>query len=651
MRKLIDKLATIILRFLPGFLIVTVPLFFLPLTPDFFQINKTFLIFAAASIALIFFCLRLVTRGHIQITLSPSLLPLAGFTLIVILSTFIKHPNPRYALINYTAVAVSLFILFLSTTSTQKTAIVVKSIITMIIAVSVIMAIFSLLTHFGIISQIPGPEWLKAKLFHPAGSPYHFLTFAVPALIATIGYGIVTKNWLIKPLILAAAIIIAAGSAFSLKLILPSAENQGMALLPYSTGWSIAVDNLKSFKTATLGTGPDTFSQVYTRVRPASMNLTDFWSIRFPSSSSELLTLLTTTGIIGFILFSLSYLLTIKSLLKENFRSDPETAFIFFGLISLFIALALFPGNAVSQLLGVILLIAATIKLKLENSKSVRDVQFDFSAQPISSAYSEAPSTKDRPGLPILPWLLTVSSVVLLAVFWNISSKVYAAGLAVYEASQSVKENPVKAYNKQLEAISLDPTDPYLRINLSQTYISVTRAYLTKENVTDDEKKKALEFANQALNEAKIATNLSPYDINVWENLSLITRYLAENNVQGAIDWTLASYSQTVALDPTNPLLRVQLGTFYFSIGDTDQATKILSQAIELKSNWNIPYYNLSLVYKAEKDYARALAYMKEAQKYTQPNSEDMTSIEKEIAELEKLAPKAEPTPAPQPAQ
>ena len=153
------------------------------------------------------------------------------------------------------------------------------------------------------------------------------------------------------------------------------------------------------------------------------------------------------------------------------------------------------------------------------------------------------------------------------------------------------------------------------------------------------------------MNEAKIATNLSPYDINVWENLSLITRYLAENNVQGAIDWTLASYSQTVALDPTNPLLRVQLGTFYFSIGDTDQATKILSQAIELKSNWNIPYYNLSLVYKAEKDYARALAYMKEAQKYTQPNSEDMTSIEKEIAELEKLAPKAEPTPTPQPAQ
>ena len=650
MRKLIDKLSTNILRYLPAFLILLIPLIFVPLTPEFFHVNKQFLVFIVSSVALLFFCLRLVARGHIQISLSPALLPLAGLSVVYILSSLIKHPNPRFSLMNSTAVATGLFIIYLATTSTQKTFLVVRSIIIGTISSVVLLSVFSIFSHLGIIAQIPGPEWLQSKVFNPAGSPYNYLTLAVPVLLATISYGVTTRNWMIKPLMLAAAIIIASGSAFSLKLLLPTSENRGVLLLPYSAGWSIAVDTLKTPKTAILGTGPDTFTQVYSRLKPSSLNLdNNIWTIRFPSSSSELLNILTTTGVLGLLFFALSYLKTIRALLKEKYLSDPETAFLTAGVLSTFLLFILVPSSLPAQVMGIILLIASAVKLKLENSHSVKDVQLNLSTKQVTSAYSETPA-KDRPGLPVLPWLLTVASVVLLAVFWNIASRTYAANLAIFEASQTVKDNQIKSYNKQIEASKLDPTDPYLKINLSQTYLAVTKSLLTTgqegKTVTDEDKQKALEFANQALNEAKAAADLTPNDVVVWENLAGISRTLAGYGIEGSVDWTLATYTRAISLDPTNPTLRVQLGTFYFQMEDAEMAVRVLSQAIELKPNWNIPYYNLGLVYKSVKNYPRALAYMEEAKKYTQTDSDEMKQLDEVIGELKALVPKeTAPTP------
>ena len=75
-------------------------------------------------------------------------------------------------------------------------------------------------------------------------------------------------------------------------------------------------------------------------------------------------------------------------------------------------------------------------------------------------------------------------------------------------------------------------------------------------------------------------------------------------------------------------------------------AVRVLSQAIELKPNWNIPYYNLGLVYKSVKNYPRALAYMEEAKKYTQTDSDEMKQLDEMIGELKALVPKeTAPTP------
>jgi len=651
MRPIIDRFSTNILRFLPAFLVFVIPLFFLTITPDFFTFNKQYLVFAIASIALIFFCFRLVTRGQFQLSLSPSLLPLALFALVFLASTLFKHPIPRIALLNSVPFVISLFFIFLTTTSTQKNDRAIKSIIIAAISSATLLSLFSLLKHFGVIDALPLPLWAKAKYFNPAGSPYHFLTFAVPVIVSTIGYGVISRNWLIKPLVLASAIIIAAGSIFSLKLLLTTPDQQGLALLPYSSGWSIAVDTLKTPKTAFLGTGPDTFNLVFTKLRPTELNRNSrLWNLRFQNSSSEFLTLLTVSGVLGLIFFSLSYLRSLKALLSTRYFSDPETSFLALGITSVLLSFTLLPGSIPLSILGVSLLIAATIKLKLENHKSTRAIQINLSAKNLSpqASYQDITEKNTLPQLPLIPWLLTLISFILIGIFWNFSSKVYTANLAIFEAAQNIKDNPLKAFNKQVEAVKIDPANPYLHLNLSQTYFSVANSYLSQKDITDENKKRALEFANQAVNEAKTAANLNSQDVTVWENFAIISRRLTEYNVQGAPDWTLATYGQAIALDPTNPSLRVQLGTFYFLLGDLDQAIRILNQAIDLKPDWNVPYYNLSLIYKTKKDYPRALAFAKEAQKYTQAGSDDAKQIDSEIKTLEDLAPKI-PTPSPTP--
>ena len=68
-------------------------------------------------------------------------------------------------------------------------------------------------------------------------------------------------------------------------------------LLPFKYGWIIAIE---SFKNAPIfGVGPDAFVTAFTRYKPASINLTDYWTASFGLSSNMYFHLLTTVGILG----------------------------------------------------------------------------------------------------------------------------------------------------------------------------------------------------------------------------------------------------------------------------------------------------------------------------------------------------------------
>lgn len=643
MRQSIDKIATFVLRFIPAFLAIAIPLFFLTTTPDYFSFNKQYLLFAVASISLTAYIFRVLARGKIHLTLSPSLLPVILLIIAYVVPSIWMHQNPRAALFGPTAMIISLAIIFITTTSTQKNSQLINSTIIGLIFSATILSIVAILQNFGLLANIFSYEILKNPFFTLSGNPFYSLTFIIPITIATLTYTFYSRNWVIKPILFSLSIIMLIGIFLSAKLLLPQNGNPGLAILPLSTGWSIAVDSFKLPKTAIFGYGPDNFANAFSRLKPASLNLNkDFWSIRFNNSTTEALTVLTITGILGLLSFATFLLNPISVIIKKiKDYSDPETVFI--SALAIISALLFFvlPNNVLNYTLLFVSTILLTVKLKLSNNKKIKDVHVGITANELESGglYSDISSSTKQIQLPVLPWILTGMSAVLLAVFWTGSINIYKAANAISVAGKNIKDNPQLSYEKQLEAAKLDPYNPYYKINLSQTYLAIANNLLSKEDATDEQKKQAIDYANLAINESKGAAELDPQNVQVWENFANIARQLAVLNVQGSIDWTLATYGQAISVDPTNPSLRVQLGTFYYLLGDYDTAAKILDQALELKPDWNVSYFNQSEVYKAKKDYTRALAFMKEGLKYTDQNSEDIAKINEEIKALEKLAP------------
>lgn len=643
MRQFIDKVSTFVLRYIPAFLAVSIPLFFLPITPDYFIFNKQYLLFTVASVALVAYLLRVLARGKIHLTLSPSLLPVILLVIAYVIPSVWMHPNPRAALLGPVALVSSLAIIFITVSSTQKNRQVINSTIAGVIFSASILSLFALLQNFGILAKIFPQEIFKNTFLTLSGNPFYSLSFIIPVTIATLTYTFYSKNWILKPILFSLSILMLVGIFLSTKILLPQNGTPGIAMLPFSAGWSIAIDSFKLPKTAFFGTGPDTFGNTFTRLRPAFLNLNkDLWSIRFNNSTTEALTVLTITGLLGILSFSLFLITPVIAMVKNiKDHSDSETVFVTaFAIISTIIFFAL-PNSIINYTAILLSVILLTIKLKMIGHRYTKDVQVGITANEIGSdgLYSELSTSARQIQLPILPWFLIGISVVLLGVFWTGAVKIYRAALVITVAASNIKTNPQLSYEKQLEAAQIDPYNPYYKINISQTYLAIANNLLSKEKATDDEKKQALEFANQSINQAKAAAQLDPQNVQVWENFANISRQLATLKVEGAIDWTLATYTQAISVDPTNPSLRVQLGSFYYLLGNYDSAIKVLDQALELKPDWNITYFNLAEVYKTKKDFPTALAYMKAGLKYTDQKSEDITKINDEIKSLEKLVP------------
>jgi len=128
---------------------------------------------------------------------------------------------------------------------------------------------------------------------------------------------------------------------FSLPL-LPSAPLE--YTITQRVGAHIAKEELK--ESFLLGSGPGNFNYSFSHFKPDILNRTNFWNVRF-RPSSEFLSILTTTGILGFLafLFLIFYFLKIAI---ANIRYIPYLTWpIFSAFVSLLVAFLFYPSNFV----------------------------------------------------------------------------------------------------------------------------------------------------------------------------------------------------------------------------------------------------------------------------------------------------------------
>lgn len=650
MRGSLDKISTYILRFIPFVLALTIPLFFLPLTADPFTFNKFYLVTTLASVSLIAWCLRSLSRGKLSFTDSPALLPLIILALAHIISSVWLSPIQHASLFGQTAFFVSLLIIFLTTTSSQKSRSVVDSIIFGLLLSGTLLSLFSIFHFFGLITKLISSDLLSTKYFNPSGGVLVAFTFTLPILLATIGYLIVTKDWLKKSLLFAATIFMIVASLINLSLIFPQDGQQVLFLLPYQVSWSIAVDIFKNWQTALLGTGPDTYLSVFTRLRPSFLNLdTTLWSLRFPESGSFFLTLITTIGLVGSLSFMAAFVRPVLVALKHRTTQMDNPAYLFLGisLLGVLLTFLLTPASVASLVLGLVCLIALTVEFKILGLKSVKDISLSLSAKSEPEIFYQNLSDEHRlsPYSVILPWIVTLLSLVLLSFYWLYAIPAYSASMEIKSAEAIVSTNPMGAYLKEVNAAKLDPYNSSYPMLLSQFFKNAALALLNKKEATAEDKTNATEYMQRAIDYGKQAVTLNPYSVIVWENLGNIYQSFI-GVAEGAQNFAVSHLAQAISLDPTNPELRLKLGILFFNLGDPDQAIKLVSQAIDLKQNWEVPYFNLGLIYKDRKDYSRALRYLKTGLQYADSTDQNYSKFQEEITALEKLIPASEATPS-----
>lgn len=639
MRNTINNVSTFILGLVLPVTAFLIPVAFLPLTVDFFTPHKELILIVLASVAVLAWAIRVVAMGELRITISPALLPALLLAIVYIISTFIQSPNLIQGLLGQTSVVIALVLILLTTTSVLTSRKHIMQTILASVAALVLSGIFLIYQFSGVGKAISSASWLANNSINPLGGPLPFLTIAIPLLPAMIFLAIKSDKTPLKLGLFIASAITVIASIMAVLLLTPQAGVPRLVLLPLSAGWTIAVEIFKNAKTALLGTGPESFPVAFTMYKPFSINAGTFWNIRFGSSTDELLTIVTTTGILGLGLYLLATVRTLVMHIRQKALTSIDSTAIRIILALALIMQLLFPATISLWVLTFLMLTLISLDLKALDMTNEVAISF-FAIRSVKAVSEDASLNRVHKQRQIFPWIVLVTVLLLVGSTFYFHGKAYAAQLVYYRSLQSAAANQgTETYNQQIQSIALNPFDPTVRVSYSQTNLALANAIAAKGNLSDQDKANITQLIQQAIREAKAATVLNPQDASAWQNLAAVYRQLV-NLAQGADNWAVAAYTQAIRFDPLNPQLRLDLGGLYFSLRNYDEATNLFQQAVDAKPNWANAYYNLANAYKENKQYAKAYQMMQVVTQLLDKNSTDYSKAQTELGDLQKMAEK-----------
>jgi Tfp pilus assembly protein PilF len=231
-------------------------------------------------------------------------------------------------------------------------------------------------------------------------------------------------------------------------------------------------------------------------------------------------------------------------------------------------------------------------------------------------------------------------------------ARVVMAEAAIKKSMVAAAKNQAQpTYDWQRKAIGLNPYEPEYRRIYSQTNLALAQATLTKENPSDADKQQAAVLVQQAVNEGKAAIALDGINSSYWANLAVIYRSLV-GLVDGAADWSYESYNQAVALDPANPLLKLNLGGLLYAANRFEEADRLFEGVVTLKPDLANGWYNWAYTAKKQNRINEAVARLNQAVALVPANSGDFDKATQELADWKKeLEALSAPAPTPKEAE
>ncbi len=377
-------------------------------------------------------------------------------------------------------------------------------------------------------------------------------------------------------------------------------------LLDSGTARTIAWQSLKDYPV--LGSGPGTYLSDFSKFKPVEFNNTDFWNVRFDRGSSHIMEMIGTVGILGvlsyimilgvFLLIGLVFLSRKRLIaLSSNYPiSDKRHPISVFPLIlawlSLLIAQFVYMQNTVLSFYFWLFMALGVVVWQGVQNQPFKKISFSFDKMP-------------EIGLVLNVVLLIL--IFVLASFFYLGARLYLADAKFIEPV----DNNQELVNKLERSVILNSYQESYRRSLSQAYlISAWEEANKPEEEQNIELLQAL--ASGSIQQARLATSLSPNSVSAWENLGVIYRD-ARGLVGGTLPFALESFATATNLEPNNPFFyreRCRLNLISEE-KDWDETIGFCQRAIGLKDNYLDAHVQLALVYEQKGDLEEALEKMK----------------------------------------
>jgi len=394
--------------------------------------------------------------------------------------------------------------------------------------------------------------------------------------------------------------------------------------------WDIVSSNLtSSIKTFLFGSGPATFVYDFSVFRPDSFNQNFAWSTRFTRSYNTVLDILSGHGILGAIFFIAALLAILgilffvwlgkpKSSLLEQFISSeqqgrkkgPEcdisqdisgeaaslfTLFISFASIWVVSAVLLFlvSFSTVHWFMFFLSLGLALSVGTLFAKIGIKQYSISLRASPqymLVSSFS---------------FVLVITAIVVFGTYlgrFYLGELTYAKGLRL-AAKQETLDTAIQKFSAAIE----------LNASRASYHLTLAQAYITRGNIEYNKSEPNLNLITSllasAVNEARAATDISPNNVANWDFLATMyfnARALSAN----ANTFDVAALERAIALEKSNPTLRLSLGNAKLAAKDLKAAREQFEAATKLKPDYILAYVDLSVLDEMENKADEAIEHM-----------------------------------------
>jgi len=646
------------------------PIFFLPWTTSVLELNKQLLLIVLASVGLVAWLLSLVSTGqlHWRTTvfdkgiLAVLLATIIGtaFSIARFNSLFGLSNNLSGALITISALTI-IYFLIVNTTEDQGRK------LTAVFSFSVTLALlYGLLQIFGVyiftylnieilkftvshafnsVGSVNGLGLLGAislPLFAQTKSKISIFKYLnILGFVVTLALLIILNWWILWLVAIASMVgVIAFESLIRVDVdIARSRFSTSRFILPMtvivlgvffivvnfnliSTKKNLPIEIAPSFRLSghvtksvlkenlVTGYGPETFSLAFDKYGASRLADSTLSSAKFFDGTSEVFNAVTQGGllmILALLVMAWAFIQGLISYVKNKHAiTYPGAQAVWATLIAVGAALLLYPFNITLMFTAFLVLALASLALWGDNKRAF--------------------NVEDNITLSLVSSLGFVAGLILVLVGVYFGLSIYL-GDAHYAQALNAKDINKTAANLVSAVNWNSHNDEYYRA-ASQTALGLLTQELKKPadlpaqaGKTDTKRQTRIQtYMSSAVNLAKTATTLAPYESANWENLGIVYQSLL-GLVDGVDKLSESAYLKAIELRPGDATFYNEIGNFYLTkatllrqLATNTNASQVVPQinaalasaemnfkkAIDISNNFGLAIYNLGVVYDQE---------------------------------------------------